>query len=87
MKRFRDEDKKRGPMPLFYMDGEQTGLYYNPLLMIWNKLPDEDLLDLYSLFIRVEHYDPCETDETYVAYRHQGLTTKDIKNEIVKRMR
>lgn len=49
-------------------------------------LDNEDLLDLYTELVRVDHYDPCETPAFVQELRAAGISQHHIKKFILERM-
>ena len=54
--------------------------------MRFDHLDNEDLVDLYSDFVRVNHYDPCETPQFAKDLYEAGISVYDLKREVLKRM-
>lgn len=54
--------------------------------MIFDHLDNEDLLDLYTRLVEVDHYDPCETPAFAQELRAEGISQYDLKRLILKRM-
>ena len=51
-----------------------------------NSLDNEDLIDLYTDVVRVNHYDPCETPQFAKNLQAASITQSDLRNMILSRM-
>lgn len=49
-------------------------------------LPNNELLDLFSLYICVEHYDPFGTPIKITSLRKEGISKDDLEAIILERM-
>ena len=52
-----------------------------------SSLTNRHLLYMYTEFVEVEHYTPCENPEDYDILKKLGLTTEKMFNMIQQRMR
>ena len=51
-----------------------------------NTLNKNELLDLYTLMVKVDHYDPFETPAKAVELSKNGISAGDLESLILKRM-
>lgn len=49
-------------------------------------VPNNELLELFALYTRVEHYDPIATPSEIVALREEGISKEDVSAIILDRM-
>ena len=56
------------------------------LMDLLREMPSSELLDLYTLFVKVDHYDPVDTDPEYLEWQRKGVTTHGLHNELVRRL-
>lgn len=54
--------------------------------MMFDHLDDEDLLDLYTLMVEVDHYDPGETPVIIQQAREERVSQNLLRYLILKRM-
>lgn len=50
------------------------------------ELTNEQLLDLYELYVRVDHYDPFETPKRIEALRESGVSLDDLRDMVLDRL-
>jgi len=49
-------------------------------------MSSRELLDTYTLFVEVHHYDPCTTPALYTDYYTAGVTLDALHDEVMRRL-
>jgi hypothetical protein len=53
---------------------------------ILKDLSDASLLEVYELFVKINHYDPVETPQEYLNWRNKGVSEHSLYNELLRRL-